>query len=241
LLIVVLTRASNVRAVLLPLQEKASYKSAFSQLWDLKGDIEHLQLLLEQSRQKLQRDFQQWLGMVARQQQEHQQGQQQQQQQQGMQQDFQPPADQHVPGRSLSAQQQQQLTSTKLDSITSSRPSSARSQDRSSSGGGSHRASAAGSLPRSVSQRQSYSSSGSASTLNGQKGAAPDSPAALLARASSLAGRSGKSLDLSQVDPQVLQAAAPHLTGNAAADEDIIKFYEARAKLLQKLGQQQTT
>jgi kinesin family protein 6/9 len=42
------------------------------------------------------------------------------------------------------------------------------------------------------------------------------------------------------VDPQVLQAAAPHLTGNAAADEDIIKFYEARAKLLQKLGQQQT-
>ncbi|KAF6266655.1 kinesin family member 6 [Scenedesmus sp. NREL 46B-D3] len=62
-------------------QEKASYKSAFSHLRDLKGEIEHLQLLLEQSRQKLQRDFQQWLGMVARQQQEHQQGQQGQQQQ----------------------------------------------------------------------------------------------------------------------------------------------------------------
>jgi hypothetical protein len=77
--------------------------------------------------------------------------------------------------------------------------------------------------------------------LNPQKAAVPDSAAALLARASSVAGRSGKSLDLSQVDPQVLQAAAPHLTGNAAADEDIIKFYEARAKLLQKLGQQQTT
>eukprot|EP00879_Flechtneria_rotunda_P004024 GHRR01004266.1.p3 GENE.GHRR01004266.1~~GHRR01004266.1.p3 ORF type:complete len:159 (+),score=89.67 GHRR01004266.1:769-1245(+) len=45
--------------------------------------------------------------------------------------------------------------------------------------------------------------------------------------------------DLSKVDPQVLEAATPHLTGNAAADEDILRFYEARAKLLQKLRQQQ--
>jgi hypothetical protein len=223
------------------LQEKGSYKAAFSQLRDLKGEIEHLQLLLEQSRQKLQRDFQQWLGMVARQQQEHQQGQQGQQQQQGMaQQDFQPQADQQQPsGIKLTGQQQQ--TSSKQDSITSSRPSSARLLDRSSSSSssGPQRESAAGRLPRSVSQRQTLNSNNSsASVLSALKAAGVDSGAAALASSSIPAGRAGKSLDMSQVDPQVLQAAAPHLTGNAAADEDIIKFYEARAKLLQKLGQQ---
>ena len=44
------------------------------------------------------------------------------------------------------------------------------------------------------------------------------------------------SLCLANVDQAVLEAARPHLTGNPAADEDIIKFYEARAKLLHKLG-----
>ena len=34
------------------------------------------------------------------------------------------------------------------------------------------------------------------------------------------------------VDPEVMKAAAPLLTGNPAADRDIIKFYEARAVVL---------
>uniref|UniRef100_A0A383VGS4 Kinesin-like protein n=1 Tax=Tetradesmus obliquus TaxID=3088 RepID=A0A383VGS4_TETOB len=231
-------------------QEKGSYKAAFSQLRDLKGEIEHLQLLLEQSRQRLQRDFQQWLGMVARQQQEHQQQQQGQQQpllphqqQQGIaQQAFEPQADQQqLSSLRQAGQQQQQDAGSKPVSIASSRPSSARLRESSSSSGrGARSDSAAGSLHRSVSQRQTPSSNGAVlgSVLGSKKSTGPGSAAAvLLGRSSSLAGRPGKSLDLSQVDPQVLQAAAPHLTGNAAADEDIIKFYEARAKLLQKLGQ----
>lgn len=42
---------------------------------------------------------------------------------------------------------------------------------------------------------------------------------------------------LQTADPQVLEAARPFLTGNPDADADIIKFYEAKAKLLQKLQQ----
>ena len=50
------------------LQEKACYKEAFEGLRELKHEIEHLQLLLEQSRMKLQRDFEQWLQLMLRQQ-----------------------------------------------------------------------------------------------------------------------------------------------------------------------------
>ena len=35
-----------------------------------------------------------------------------------------------------------------------------------------------------------------------------------------------------EVDPVVLQKAKPLLTGNAEADRDIIKFYQARHKLV---------
>jgi kinesin family protein 6/9 len=37
------------------------------------------------------------------------------------------------------------------------------------------------------------------------------------------------------VDPRVMELARPYLTGNADADEDIIKFYEAKAKLMAQL------
>ena len=58
---------------LLPMQlmierEKSTYKEAFSQLRELKSEIEHLQMLLEQSRGKLQKDFEQWMGVMLRQQ-----------------------------------------------------------------------------------------------------------------------------------------------------------------------------
>lgn len=51
-------------------QEKSSYRESFNSLRDLKAEIEHLQKLLEGSRKKLQADFEEWLKMVVRQQQE---------------------------------------------------------------------------------------------------------------------------------------------------------------------------
>ncbi|KAK9811828.1 hypothetical protein WJX72_010914 [[Myrmecia] bisecta] len=56
------------RAKALIEKEKASYKDDFAQLRRLKQEIENLQQLLEQSRTKLQRDFEQWLGLMLRQQ-----------------------------------------------------------------------------------------------------------------------------------------------------------------------------
>ncbi len=51
------------------LQEKTAYKEAFARLRELKQEIEHLQMLLEQSRTKLQRDFEHWMSLMLRQQQ----------------------------------------------------------------------------------------------------------------------------------------------------------------------------
>ena len=48
-------------------REKTSYKSSYEELRGLKHEIEHLQLLLEQSRQRLQADFEIWLGVMHRQ------------------------------------------------------------------------------------------------------------------------------------------------------------------------------
>lgn len=213
------------------LQEKASYKADFSQLRDLKGEIEHLQMLLEQSRQRLQKDFQQWLSLIARQQQQQQDPQQQQLQQAG----------------------EQLVTSSGSrgdggsNSNSSSRPLSARSYSRSSSGStaagrdaGSLAASTSSTSSGSILQksRSSVHSDHRSSSSGGSIQAARANSRDNLPKFSSTAN-TNPGLDLSKVDPAVLEAAAPHLTGNAAADEDIIKFYEARAKLLRQLGQQQ--
>jgi kinesin family protein 6/9 len=47
--------------------EKEAYKSAFNRLKELKVEIEHLQLLLEQSRKRLQKDFDGWFLLLERQ------------------------------------------------------------------------------------------------------------------------------------------------------------------------------
>ena len=41
-------------------EEKRQYKDGFAQLRELKSEIEHLQHLLEQSRRRLQQDFEKW-------------------------------------------------------------------------------------------------------------------------------------------------------------------------------------
>lgn len=40
--------------------------------------------------------------------------------------------------------------------------------------------------------------------------------------------------DFSNVDPEVMEAARPLLTGNSVADRNIVRFYEARAAMLRR-------
>lgn len=199
-------------------QEKANYKGAFSQLRTLKGEIEHLQLLLEQSRRKLQQNFQQWLGMVGRQQQQ------------------QPAASgqQAVPAGS---------SAPSSTAVSSSRPGSARQFARSTSESSRLMAHASKQLqggelvrpPSSHNLRKAVSIGGNTGSLLQDAGQYPLPAAALSGAGSSSTHAAG--LDLSKVDPKLLQAAGPHLTGNPEADMDIIRFYEAKEKLLQmKLG-----
>lgn len=47
--------------------EKGAYRTSFERLKALKNEIEHIQKLLEQSRNKLQDDFEQWYSMMLRQ------------------------------------------------------------------------------------------------------------------------------------------------------------------------------
>jgi len=197
-------------------QEKANYKGAFSQLRTLKGEIEHLQLLLEQSRRKLQQDFQQWLGMVGRQQQPAAAGQQDVQ------------AGSSAPGSTA---------------VSSSRPGSARQFARSSSESSRLMAHASKQLhggelvrpPSSHNLRKAVSIGGNTGSLLQDSGQSSLPAAGLSGAGSSSTHAAG--LDLSKVDPKLLQAAGPHLTGNPEADMDIIRFYEAKEKLLQmKLG-----
>eukprot|EP00741_Cyanophora_paradoxa_P008533 tig00001339_g8258.t1 len=48
-------------------REKARYKDGFARLRDLKSEIEQLQALLEKSRDRLQKDFEQWYALMAKQ------------------------------------------------------------------------------------------------------------------------------------------------------------------------------
>jgi kinesin family protein 6/9 len=203
------------------MQEKASYKAAFSQLRSLKGEIEHLQLLLEQSRKKLQQDFQQWLGMVARQQEQH----------------TNDPAAGTLAASISSGGRSRLSTASRQygrSSSSSSSSSSAASKSSTEAGQGADQEQQlpSGSLPRSSSGRTAL-----------RKSASTVTPGSLLhdvrqhLTPRSLSSRSQVDVGLSTVDPKLLQAAAPHLTGDPEADTDIVRFYEAKEKLLQmKLG-----
>jgi kinesin family protein 6/9 len=54
-------------AMLMIEKQKASYKEAYGQLKSLKAEIEHLQLMLEKSRKRLQKDFEGWYETALRQ------------------------------------------------------------------------------------------------------------------------------------------------------------------------------
>lgn len=198
-------------------QEKSSYKAAFSQLRGLKGEIEHLQLLLEQSRKKLQTDFQQWLGMVAR----------QQQQQPGQ------PHQDTGPG----AADVNPLSSS-ASAAGSSRPGTAQQYGRSASTkAGTELPAASDASQQSADVLRPQSSRGSLRKAVSSVTSSSVLPHSQVLASQPAASMSQSGLDLSEVDPKLLQAAGPHLTGNPEADADIIRFYEAKEKLLQmKLG-----
>lgn len=202
------------------LQEKASYKAAFSQLRGLKGEIEHLQLLLEQSRKKLQQDFQQWLGMVARQ-----QAQQQPQQAQR-------PDSGGAAGNSSSSRPSTAGRRSGRSNVSSSSSSGAiAAAHQNTELDPAQQQQQQPARPPSGRLRKALSAVTAASVLPHQEG----SSSKVLPRV--LSSRVSQPLDLSKIDPQLLQAVAPHLTGNPDADADIIGFYEAKQKLLQlKLG-----
>ncbi|KAG2448578.1 hypothetical protein HYH02_006469 [Chlamydomonas schloesseri] len=251
-------------------QEKARYRDAFNQLRDLKKEIEHLHLLLEQSRTRLQRDFEQWMGLMLRQ--------QQQQQQQGGAAGLPPPGPSPAmsPMRPSGAVQQPGVPRQAWgDAGAASSPSASPAPGpgpRGSGGsftlgpspGGSATPpplpGAGGQWATPVGLRASGGSSpalgGNAGYGNGQlapggmhglgpgpgPGSGAGSPAVTrtssgvpvvpqhgLSHPSSGPGPQG-------VDPAVLEMARPFLTGNPDADADIVKFYEAKAKLMQKLS-----
>lgn len=49
-------------------REKNAYKDNFNKLRELKSEIEHIQMMLEKSRVQLQKDFEQWYGVMLTQQ-----------------------------------------------------------------------------------------------------------------------------------------------------------------------------
>ena len=140
-------------------REKGKYKEGFARLKELKREIEHIQRILENSRKKLQSDFEHWLSVMVRQQQGH--------------------------IRSPMGKKQE-------------RPGVRQ---------------AWGDTNHASPTKASYGATGGKKQLGSTSVA--------------------KSLDFDfEVDPAVLQKAKPLLTGNAEADRDIIKFYQARHKLV---------
>ncbi|GIM04993.1 hypothetical protein Vretimale_9468, partial [Volvox reticuliferus] len=232
-------------------QEKARYKDAFGQLRELKKEIEHLHMLLEQSRTRLQRDFEQWLGLMLRQ--------QQQQEQQGAPPETMAAAGMLVPNASPHSRRSPAgpppvprqawgdpatSTSSSFSAVPSGRAAGPVPVPR--PGPGAPQASWAIGSP---STSQTFQSpNGSMPTAYGYgPGPGPGpGPGGNGGGASGMrsstgqlpigGGGGGAGGRLQGVDPSVLEAARPFLTGNPDADADIIKFYEAKAKLLQKLG-----
>ncbi|KAG1675136.1 hypothetical protein FOA52_003359 [Chlamydomonas sp. UWO 241] len=190
-------------------QEKGRYKGAFQQLRDLKAEIEHLHMLLEQSRARLQRDFEQWMEMMGR-----------QREQQG---------GPSSPSPSAHDASSPMPRTHSVHALVSS------------SGAGL----SPGGAPRQAWGDPGGGAGGVGSPSGGQR---PTTPGAGVPRSPSMpAGGSTGGLPLrggapggggggGSVDPAVLALARPYLTGNAAADEDIIRFYEAKAKLMAQMG-----
>ncbi|GMH43749.1 hypothetical protein BSKO_11683 [Bryopsis sp. KO-2023] len=148
-------------------KEKTKYKEALYALRDLKKEIEHLQMLLEQSRVRLQKDFEQWLAM-------------------------------------MSAQKEAQIaaegSSTHSENVAPEKRSESFNPPK----------------PK-LAWVDTTKGKGAPSISSGK----PHFKDAYI-----------QSLDIDGLDSETLTAVRAHLTGNPEADRDIVKFYEARARLL---------
>lgn len=221
-----------------PLQDTTAYRADFQRLRGLKVEIEHLQLLLEQSRTRLQKDFAAWCTAIQQQQQggQGQGGPQQQLVQPAVTGAGSRPA---TAGRSGggSGQQPTPPTSSMQPSPQQAIPSQQQQQQQRGQppGGATRGAASLQPGPSSTLSSSSSSSRGSAHLAPADLGSEPAQGPAPQQQQGQQPPRQQQQ-DWSHVDPAVLSAASPHLTGNPAADADIIRFYEARAKLLAKLG-----
>jgi len=176
-------------AKLLIEKEKATYKETFSQLRELKSEIEHLQMLLEQSRGKLQKDFEQWMGVMLRQR-----------------------------ATSTTPRGSPAKPAPSLSPETGSAQSPAVQTIDGSQGLPALAATAAQQGPK-LAWGDTPTQATGGKVSKPHQGSAGENP---------FAG----AVDLSRLDPEVRAAAEPWLTGNAEADENIIKFYEAKVALM---------
>lgn len=242
-------------------QEKAAYRSAYEQLKAVKADIDGVQVALERSRARLQADFQAWFAAMAGAAGSRagatagsnagvsdapaaaEQAQRQEQ-----------PASRQQQQPSPMLQQQPDEVARQEWTIPAAQPHSGRSM------GGRQPAVRDVASPPGPAGLPSFASWKTAGSFHfehrpGSSGGSPAAPAAALeplklpaptvaasapvpapahapAAAAAAGAPPGGDDPTAGVDPEVLAAAKPLLTGSAAADRDIIRFYEARAALL---------
>lgn len=159
-------------------QEKVAYKEAFARLRELKQEIEHLQMLLEQSRSKLQKDFEQWMTLMLR--------------------------------------QQQAASAVTAGALTGGHISAAAS-------------------PSKPVHRSMSSITADAHSIPSDNTLMPRPPNLDRCVSNSSGIRASDRFQgglYENVSPEVMASARPLLTGNPAADADIIKFYQAKAALM---------
>ena len=216
-------------------QEKAIYRDGCGRLKALKADVEQLQAALEHSRALLQRDFQAWFAAMAAQAQPAPQAGRER---------LPVVADgkQRLLAGYRAAAEEDEETPGGSWQIAARQGFQDSSQDSSSSGGGS-----AGALPGplaplggSSSYQQRNLEYPSSSTSRAARFVAPPPLAAAPSQPTAAQQQQQPGQERSPppaVDPEVLAAARPLLTGNPQADADIIKFYEARAALLRGMAQ----
>jgi hypothetical protein len=176
-------------------QERAAYSAAFDRLRALKGEIQHLQSLLEGSRRRLQADFHQWVDLIR---------------QQAAEGGGAPGGAAGEEGMHAAARVQRPAAGLEA-AQRATRPAV-------SPPGAGHRHHHHHHQQQQQHQQhqQQQQQQQQRQRQQQQQQQQQQSPAT--------------------ADPAVLAAAAPHLTGNAAADADILRFYEARERLLRKLG-----
>jgi kinesin family protein 6/9 len=235
-------------------QEKGAYRQAYSELRDVKVEVDGLQASLERARGRLQRDFQAWFAAMQRSagsgcgsgmaQQQHvaqkpeQMGQTSVAKAGNVHEGRQEQHDWLIPAMSSSAALQQEVAASSTAALPSfsswkTAPSFNFGQQKAQPGGTD---SSPGATPRAhnpqrrqeVQQQDARRRSGPPRTQEWHAAQHEQN------QQQSEAGMPSAD-PFDGVDPAVLAAARPLLTGNPEADADIVRFYQARHALLRDL------